>query len=300
MADDRSAAADDRETPGAAAESTGIVGSAGGVGGAGRVGQPPAGSDATAAIPAADATARIRGVTDPGQQPTQRVTPWIWGARVPIAPDDVAPVRESAPPEWEQAEWGQAEWEQAEWEQPQGEPDATGDRPPLPPAVLALIVVALLAMLGTGLWLIFHRSAEAPVPVPGLPPVASAAPTPVDTATATDTAPPTHEATTEAPRPTGAPTTAPAPTQAPAPPPPPTTQAMVAVPDGLVGLTVKDAKRELAAVGLKALVTGVPKEQAVVLDTHPQSGAMVPRGSVVTLVAGLPTTSPTVKVPASE
>src|SRR5436190_9105222 len=102
MADDRSAAAEDRETPGAAAESTRLVGSAGGVGGAGK---PPAGSDATTAIPAADATARIRGMTDPGQQPTQRVTPWIWRARVPIAPDDVAPVRESAPPEWDQAAW---------------------------------------------------------------------------------------------------------------------------------------------------------------------------------------------------
>jgi hypothetical protein len=287
MADDRNAAAEDRETSGAAAESTRIVGSAGGAGRAGGAGQSPAGSDATAAIPAADTTARIRGMTDPGQQPTQRVTPWIWGARVPIAPDDVAPVRESAPPEWEQAEW----------EEPQ--PDATGDRPPLHPAVLALIVVALLAMLGTGLWLIFHRSAEAPVPVPGLPPVASAAPTPVDTATATDTAPPTDEATTEAPTPTKAPTTAPAPTQAPAPPPPPTTQAMVAVPDGLVGLPVKMAEQRLMAVGLTYQVAGLPTGR--VTATRPEAGTMVPRGSQVTLVVlGSPSPSATVRVPASE
>src|SRR2546423_6148424 len=104
MADDRSAAAEDRETPGAAAESTRIVGSAGGAGG---VGQPPSGSDATAPIPAADATVRIRGMTDLGQQPTQRVTPRIWAARVPVSPDDVAPVREGVPPEWEQPGWGQ-------------------------------------------------------------------------------------------------------------------------------------------------------------------------------------------------
>src|SRR5689334_13659159 len=137
MADDRSAAAGDRETPGAAAESTRIIGPTGGANGAGGVGQPPAGPDATTAMPAADATARIadpsariadatariQGMTDPGQQPTQRVTPRIWAARVPIPPDDIAPVREGAPPEWEQ---------------PQGEPqpDETGGRPPLHPALI--------------------------------------------------------------------------------------------------------------------------------------------------------------------
>jgi hypothetical protein len=289
MADDRSAAANDRETPGAAAESTRIVGSAGGAGRTGGAGQPPSGPDATTAIPAADATARIQGgMTGSGQQPTQRVTPRIWAARVPIAPDDVAPVREGAPPEWEQ---------------PSGEelrPDATGDRPPLHPAVLTLIVVALLAMLGTGIWLIFHRSAAAPVPVPSLPPVASAAPTPADTATATDTAPPADKATpTEAPTPTGAPTTAPAPTQAPAPPPPPTTQAMVAVPKGLVGSRVNDAERKLTAVGLTYQVVGLPTGR--VTATRPEEGTMVPRGSQVMLVVlGPSSPSATAKVPASE
>jgi PASTA domain len=281
MADDPSAAAQDRETPG----------------------QAPSAPEATAAIPAVEAeparrpdrqaaeteqaTVRIPESADPARQPTQRVTPRIWAARVPILPDDVAPVREATPPEWEQP--------------PEGEPAVAGGRQAVHPAVLTLIIVALLAMLGTGLWLTFHRSAAGPVLVPSLPPDASVAPTPADTATAGDTATPTEEPTpTEAPTATDAPTTAPAvPTQAPAPPPPPSSPALVAVPDGLVGLPVKVAEQRLTAVGLTYQVAGLPTGR--VSATRPEAGTMVPRGSQVTLVVLRPDSpTPTAKAPAAE
>ena len=257
MANDRSSAAEARETP--------------------------SGSEAM--------TTRIPGSADLGQQPTQRVTPQIWAARVPIRPDDVGPVRESVPPEWEQPE-----------EEPQpAEPGTADGRPAVHPAVLAIVIVVLLAMLGTGLWLIFHRSTATPVAVPSLPPVASAPPTAADTAAAADTDTPTREFTpTAASTPTEVPTTAPATaTQAPAPPPPaPSSPALVAVPNGLVGLRVPDAERRLAAVGLRYTVVRLPGGQ-VVTATSPESGAMVPRGSQVTLMVG-PSSPPPTKTPASQ
>jgi PASTA domain len=255
MANDRSSAAEDRETS--------------------------SGSEAM--------TTRIPGSADLGQQPTQRVTPQIWAARVPIRPDDVAPVREPVPPEWEQPE-----------EEPQpAEPGSAESRPAVHPAVLGLVIVVLLAMLGTGLWLIFHRSTATPVSVPSLPPVASAPPTPADTATAADTGTPTQQPTPTAPTPTGVPTTAPATaTQAPAPPPPPSSPALVAVPDGLVGLRVQDAERRLTAAGLTYTVVGL--RAGKVTATSPESGTTVPRGSQVTLVVGLSSPSPTAKTPALE
>jgi hypothetical protein len=263
MANDRSSAAEDRETP--------------------------SGSEAM--------TTRLPGSADLGQQPTQRVTPQIWAARVPIRPDDVAPVREPVPPEWEEPEWEQPE------EEPQpAEPDAADGRPAVHPAVLTLVIVVLLAMLGTGLWLIFHRSTATPVTAPGLAPVASAPPTPADTATAVDTDTPTQEFTpTAAPTPTEVPTTAPATaTQAPAPPPPsPSSPALVAVPAGLVGLKVPDAERRLTAVGLTFKVVRLPGGQ-VVTATSPESGTMVRPGSQVTLMVGPSSAPPTPKVPASE
>lgn len=257
MANDRSSAAEDRETP--------------------------SGSEAM--------TTRLPGSADLGQQPTQRVTPQIWAARVPIRPDDVTPVREPVPPEWEQPE-----------EEPQPlEPGTADGRPALHPAVLTLVIVVLLAMLGTGLWLIFHRSTATPVTVPRLPPVASAPPTPADTAAAADTDTPTQEFTpTAAPTATEVATTAPATaTQAPAPPPPsPSSPALVSVPDGLVGLRVQDAERQLTAVGLRYAVVG--PRTGKVTATSPESGTMVPRGSQVTLMVGPSSAPPTAKVPASE
>jgi hypothetical protein len=257
MANDRSSAAEDRETP--------------------------SGSEAM--------TTRLPGSADLGQQPTQRVTPQIWAARVPIRPDDVTPVREPVPPEWEQPE-----------EEPQPvEPGTADGRPALHPAVLTLVIVVLLAMLGTGLWLIFHRSTATPVTVPRLPPVASAPPTPADTAAAADTDTPTQEFTpTAAPTATEVPTTAPATaTQAPAPPPPsPSSPALVAVPD-LVGQPLGEAEQRLSAVGLTYRVAG-PQLGNVVISTTPAAGTLVRPGSRVTLKVGPSSAPPTAKVPASE
>lgn len=261
MADDRSSAAEDPETP--------------------------SGSEAT--------TTRLPGSADPGEQPTQRVTPRIWAARVPIPPDDVAPVPEPAPPEWE-PEWEserEPEWKQ---EKPPPEPEPTGSQSAVQPVVLTLIVVVLLAMFGTGLWLTFHRSSASPVPVPALPPIASASPTPADVSTAADTDTPTQDATpTEAPTPTQVPTTAPAtPTQAPT--PSPSSPALVAVPKGLVGSPVEEAERKLTAVGLTYWPTDLPRG-SVVVSTTPESGAMVPPGSQVVLVVGPSSASPSAKPP---
>jgi PASTA domain len=227
-------------------------------------------SDRTAAMPA-------------DSELTRRVQPHVWAARVPVPPEDVPPPmpaadipppREPAPPRW-QGEDGE------------DEPDRSWVRP----VVITLVVVILLAMLGTGLWLIFNRPGGPSTPAPGLPP----APTPSAVPTPTATASPTGTATATGTAPT---------TGAPAPPPPPTTTAAtarVSVPD-LVGASEASAEQQLTAMGLTYTVarrTTSGAQPGTVIGTEPGPGAVVDKGSQVLLIvaAAPPTQAPGTPTP---
>jgi hypothetical protein len=228
-------------------------------------------SDATAAMPVAGETGALR-----ASETTQRVTPLIWAARVPIRPAD-APLREAAPPEWQEAD-GDADG---------GDGD---NRAWVRPAVITCVVVVLLAMFGTGIWLIFKRTDDRAATAPGISSAASAtAAAPSDTAVPSDTA-----TATEDPTPTVEPTTA----DAPVPPPvAPTTTAQVPVPD-VLGKTEAVARQQLTAKGLTVKVTTRLVSGASVgkvISTDPKPGAVVDKGTQVNVVVGKaqpPTGSP--------
>jgi hypothetical protein len=228
----------------------------------------PAAGDATRAMPAGDATQAVPADGDA----TQRVAPHIWAARVHVPPADVAPAPQPA-----------TQWPEGYSEPGYGE----GERSWLRPAVIALVVLILLAMLGTGLWLIFNRTDTRQAPVPGIPPPASGSAT--LSATATESATPTHTAT-------GTPTASPTSqaTGAPTPTPIPTAAAAVAVPN-LVGQTEAEAKRQLTAKGLtyqvtRRTTTGAPA--GTVIATEPGSGSMVAKGTQVILTVAQAPASP--------
>jgi hypothetical protein len=236
--------------------------------GAGRgAGASRSDSDATAVLPASDATTTL-----PATGRSQSPTPRIWAARVPIPPDDIAPMRRAAPPDWLRADADEA-----------GE--QRGDRSWVRPVVVTLVVVVLVAMLGTGLWLIFHgRGRSTPLPAG----TSTASPTPAtDTATATETA--TGTAPTETATPTETVTGEPTATAAPVPPlvgPTTAAAAQVRVPD-LAGQTWAQAKLQLTARGFRCTMTtraapGAPA--GTVIATEPVSGSVVGRGSRVNVV----------------
>ncbi|NJC68787.1 PASTA domain-containing protein [Planosporangium thailandense] len=181
--------------------------------------------------------------------------PGVWAARasVPVAAD---PVPAPEPPPW-QEEFG-AERSDRSW---------------LRPVLIALVVLVLLAMLGTGLWLIFNHVAGRSAPTTVVPATATAASSSTATAPASQ-APP------------AAPTTAP--TAA--------TPDQIAVPD-VVGQSEGAARQQLAAYGLTATVarrvTG-GAAPGTVIATDPGAGTMVAAGSRVTLVvAAAPVPAPT-------
>jgi PASTA domain len=250
-------------------------------------------ADATSRLPPSDATTRL-----PASDATRRVTPLIWAARVQVPPEDVAPVREPVPVEWQPATGSRSGDTGADGD---GADDGAGGSR-LRPMMIPLIVVVLLAMLGTGLWLIFNRSSNGTglTPTPIASTVASDTAAPTDTDLASETAAPTDTATaTEAPSPTGVPTTvAPTTTQLPAPPPATPTAGLVAVPD-VVGDPVTDAERQLTAKGLTYRVVG--GRDGTVVTTRPRAGTMVARGTEVVLVVvgGTPSPSPDANAPAT-
>ncbi len=233
---------------------------------AGDATQAMPGSDATRAIPAGDTTAATQPVIAPR-----------WAARASVPPD--------APDDLNYPALGAEEYPATAEPTPVSEEERSG----LSPAVIALIVLVLLAILGTGLWLIFRNSSSTPAPVPSGP---------------TATAPATTAAPTESPTPaptpsaTTATTTPPAPTTAvPAPPPPTPTQppSTVTVPR-LVGLPEAQAKQRLTDLGLTFQVEyqqADRKKTGTVLSSNPAEGARVPKGTLVTLiVAAAPASTP--------
>jgi hypothetical protein len=237
----------------------------------------PAGGDATRAMPAADDATRAMPADEGATQAvpadgdaTQRVAPHIWAARVHVPPADVAPAPQPA----------------TQWPEGYGEPGyGGGERSWLRPAVIALVVLILLAMLGTGLWLIFNRTDTRQAPVPAIPAPASGNATP--SATATVSATPTQTAT-------GTPTASPTSQATATPTPTPTAAAAVAVPN-LVGQTEAEAKRQLTAKGLtyqvtRRTTTGAPA--GTVIATEPGSGSMVAKGTQVILTVAQAPASP--------
>jgi hypothetical protein len=164
---------------------------------------------------------------------------------------------------------------------PEPAPDTGTGRQRLSPPVIWAIVVVLLAMLGTGLYLIFNSGNEQ-AGTPSNVPAGSSSPTPTPAATT-----PPDTATTEPATPTAAPTTA-APTQ-PAPTTVPATPNQVTVPN-LLGQSRADAIRELSGRGLVPSVqttvrADIPPE--TVIETKPGPGSVLTRGSRVTVVVAV-------------
>jgi hypothetical protein len=224
--------------------------------------------------PDPDATAAD---TPPVADATQPVIAPRWAARASVPPD--------APDDLNYPALGAEDHPATAKPAPVSEEERSG----LSPAVIALIVLVLLAILGTGLWLIFRNSSSTPIPAPsgqqGTAPATTAAPT--ESATPA----PTPSATT-ATTPAAPPTTA-----VPAPPPPTPTQApaTVTVPR-LVGLPEAQAKQRLTDLGLTFQVEyqqADGKKTGTVLSSNPAEGAQVPKGTRVTLiVAAAPASTP--------
>lgn len=134
------------------------------------------------------------------------------------------------------------------------------------PVLISLIALILLTILSFGVWLIYQSSRGGPAPAVTL------------SATPASPAPATAPATT------AAPTTAPPSSAA----PPPTTPAVtqVEVPN-VVGTPERNARQQLAALGLNVEVNYVIQPGAdpgTVVRMNPPAGTMVDKGSTVTLV----------------
>ncbi|WP_203935507.1 PASTA domain-containing protein [Planosporangium mesophilum] len=206
-------------------------------------------ADETRPMTLADET---RPMTPADADATRRVTPQIWAARAPVPVPDAVPA--PAPVGWRE-------------ESAEAEPPGFWARP----AVIALIVVILLAMLGTGLWLIFSGLGRPSVSTPATSATPSAAPAPTETASQPES-------------------------QAESPAPSATATGRVAVPD-VVGQSEAAAREQLTAVGLTYTVTRRPVagvSPGTVAATEPAAGTMVSAGSRVTLVvASAPTPAAT-------
>jgi hypothetical protein len=204
------------------------------------------------------------GATDPDA--TAAELPQVDGTRVdgtPVAGDDARwSARAAVRPPGPAAPTPTQQWER----EPYGE-DPYHGRSWLRPVLIALAVLLIIALLGTGVWLIMRNTSAAPGP--------AASPTAVSSAPAT-TAAPTKATTTTAP-------TSAAPT-------------LVTVPDGLVGGTEANARNVLGALGLKVRTVqrvSPTAEPGTVLTIEPPAGTQVPAGTtVVLLVATAPAKPP--------
>jgi PASTA domain len=170
-----------------------------------------------------------------------------WSGRAGVPPPDALVVREAVP----------------------GEEDAGDDRRWWLPVVLALVALALLALLGAGLWLVLRGNDDS-APVSPVTPALTAS------ATLAEPSPST---------PSPAPTT----------PPSPTERAQVVVPR-LVGIDSDTAQSILDRLGLTTRLTSRPDPVAqpgTVLEVDPAEGSVVPAGTRVTLVIASAPPSPT-------
>ncbi|MDG4762987.1 PASTA domain-containing protein [Solwaraspora sp. WMMD406] len=240
-----------------------------------RAGDRPAdGDDPTMADPAGPGTTRPDQTsghrTPSGQgQPTAPMPPGDHGGPVgstgsagPVGP--VGPVGPDREPAWS----GRAgvpvrpaaadEPAPPEWPGPGGGP---GARPWWTPILIGVLVLVLVVLLGLLVWWLNGLGDDATEPEnpPTVAPTATLAPTQEATEAETDAPEPTPEQTTAAP--------------------------VVAVPD-LIGLTERQARAELDALGLVYRLELRDSDQppGTVIDTDPSADSEVPPGSEVLLV----------------
>jgi hypothetical protein len=136
------------------------------------------------------------------------------------------------------------------------------------PLLIGLVILALLALIGYGVWLALRPKDATPAPAPS----------------------PSAAATSRSATPTASP---PAPTTT---RPRPTRPVMVAVPP-VTGLPLDAARAALRQLGLRSTVQEVedPAAPGTVIRTDPVAGTEVQQGSVVTLAvakAPPPTSAP--------
>lgn len=178
-----------------------------------------------------------------------------WSGRAGVPPPDALVVREAVPVEEEAAE----------------------DRRWWLPVVLGLVALVLLALLGTGLWLILRGSDDSG-PVTPVTPALTASATPAEPSPSTPGTPSPALTT----------------------PPSPTERAQVVVPR-LVGLDSDTAQSTLDRLGLTTRLTSRPDPVAqpgTVLEVDPAEGSVVPAGTRVTLVIASAPPSPAELSPA--
>ncbi|MFF5172421.1 PASTA domain-containing protein [Micromonospora sp. NPDC000089] len=207
--------------------------------------------DATARHEPLDATARHEPVDatrplPPDAAGTPPPAPPVWSGRAGVPVPRPADYRE--PAEWY--------------------PDDQRGRRWWLPILLGILALLLVAVIGTGVWLVL-RSARDDAPTPTPPPVPTSAP--VTSAAPTTTAP-----TTEPPS------------------SPPTTTAAARIPmPALTGLSRTTAQSLLDRLGLAYRVQTRPSDQpaGTVIETDPAAGEPVARGDEVTLVVAEATES---------
>jgi len=207
--------------------------------------EEPSGGEETAFLGGGDETSILP--QSPAPDSTERLP--RWAARAGVPPAGTRPqYRTDTPTEqWQADQQPERSW----WL----------------PAVLALVALALLGVLGAGIFLILGSLDNEPNPVTTT--TASASPTPSPTA--------------------------PSPT-APSPTPSPTAPAQVAVPS-VVGMTRLAAEQALVTAGLTSVTQTRVVEGATpgrVVEVSPAVGTLVPVGSQVTLIVAAvpPTTEP--------
>jgi len=218
-------------------------------------------SDATAPMAPADGTRQFPRVGETAPLPPVEDEPAgapSWSARAAVRPG-------GGPPEQDPHE-------------PAAE-DPYGGRSWFTPILVGGLVLVLLAVLGTGVWLIYRatRSNSGPTPAGGTsasaPPSATPSPTPAPT-TATRS-------------PSAAPTTSSVPAGVPVP--------------NVVGSNVATATATLTGAGFKVSVVRKPDDSVApgtVLSTDPPPETVVPAGTQVTLVVASAPPPPTTTAPA--
>ncbi|MFJ8581415.1 PASTA domain-containing protein [Micromonospora sp. NPDC093277] len=216
--------------------------------------EPPAG-DADATRPLhRDGEDATRPLHRDGEDATARqAVPAAWSGRAGVPPPRPAGYAESGT-EWYAEEQADRRW----WM----------------PILLGIVALALIALIGFGVWLSLRATERDPGPAPA----SSAVPS---------TAPETSAAPT---------TTAPSPSPSTAPPstPPPTTATQVPMPP-LVGLPEATARALLDRLGLAYQVERRTSDRpaGTVIETDPAAGEPVAEGEDVTIVVaetGTPTT----------
>ena len=219
--------------------------------------------DATAPMPASDgpapdATARMPAADLPGSDASRPDAP----GPDPAAPTEAMPAAGGAAGGWS-ARAAVRPGEVAPADQDESPVDPYGGRNWFAPVLIGGLVLVLLAMLGTGVWLIVHNARDKGTG-PGAPASVSASATP-------SASPPSPRTT--APSPTAAPTTSAA-------------QAGLPVPN-VVGSSESAATAALNGMGFTVRVTHQPDgtvAPGTVLSTDPAPGTPLPPGSQVTIV----------------